>query len=138
MEKFVADLANIFLDIYVNLAWVNHEMSQLLKLSNYTDFVVAVDRHCAEIEKQCWHILKPEYFDQDTSNPHEAMPMDHEDNSVQVDPIAVQDIPEFIKGDEMVPVFSWHTQPAEAWAFSDRACQIEHSVSRGYPLNYSN
>ena len=27
MEKFVTDLANIFLDIYVNLAWVNHEMS---------------------------------------------------------------------------------------------------------------
>ena len=61
MKKFVTDLANIFLDIYVNLAWVNHEMSQLLKLLNYTEFVVAVDGHCAEIKKQCWHIFKPEY-----------------------------------------------------------------------------
>lgn len=128
MEKFVTDLANIFLDIYVNLAWVNHESSRLFKLSNYTDFIAAVDGHCVEIEKQCWHIFKPEYFGQDTSNPSERMPMDHEDNSVAVTPMAVQDIPEEIEGDEIVPVFSWDTLPTEAWSLTERAHQASHKI----------
>ena len=72
-------------------------------------------------------MFKPEYFGQDTSDPPEAMPMDHEDNSVQAAPMAIQDIPELMEGDEMVSVFSWDTRPTEARTFSDRACQPECS-----------
>ena len=41
--NIIETLTDIFVDIYLNLSWVNHEISRLMKLAEYKDFVAATD-----------------------------------------------------------------------------------------------
>ena len=115
----------------------NPEICLLLKLANYKGFVAVVDGHAVQIEKQCWHIFKPEYFRQDTANPNKKMDMDHEDNSVTVCPMDTGKVPAVLEGDEIVPVFSWDTDGDEALEVCERICQWGGDEGKMYKIDVS-
>ena len=49
---------------------------------------MTVDGHCVETDKHCWHIFRPEYYGEDTSDPPEKLDINYEDNSVMVTPVS--------------------------------------------------
>ena len=53
MDKFITDLSKIFLDIHINLGYVNHELSRVLKLARYCDFVSTPTGQEGKIEWDC-------------------------------------------------------------------------------------
>ena len=61
--KIIERLTDIFVDIFVNLSWIKHECSRLMKSAKYRNFVAAQDgRHDRGIEMHCWHIFELKYF----------------------------------------------------------------------------
>ena len=64
-EEIIEVLSQIFLDIYINLSWINHESSRLLKLAGYKDFIATLDGNPKGVEMHCWHLFAPKFFSQD-------------------------------------------------------------------------
>ena len=61
--KIIERLKDIFVDIFVNLSWIKHECSRLMKSAKYRNFIAAQGgRHDRGIEMHCWHIFEPRYF----------------------------------------------------------------------------
>ena len=61
--KIIERLMDIFVDTSVNLSWIKHKCSRLMKSAKYRNFVAAQDgRHDSGIEMHCWHIFEPRYF----------------------------------------------------------------------------
>ena len=108
-DNIVETLTDIFVDIYLNLSWVNHETSRLMKIAEYKNFVATTNgRHKKGIEMHCWHVFKPKFFTSDKveavectaddkCDPH--LPVEHKDK-------ALEDVVYELKGDEIVPVVS--------------------------------
>ena len=105
----VEALTDIFVDIYLNLSWVNHETSRLMKQAEYTDFVATHDgRHDTCIEMHCWHVFKPKIFTSDNYESPEYTAYDKCDPSIPENEkeTPVNDDIYKLVGDELVPVVS--------------------------------
>ena len=84
METLVEDLVKIFRYQFIKMTFINFEMSKLLKLAGYEDFIVEKDRMKLQCEKHCWHFseakyighlspnLPPEYFRTDKYDPYQT------------------------------------------------------------------
>ena len=105
----VEALTDIFVDIYLNLSWVNHETSRLMKQAEYTDFVATTDgRHDTGIEMHCWHLFEPKIFASDNYESPEYTAYDKCDPAIPEDEkeTPVNDDLYKLVGDELVPVVS--------------------------------
>ena len=61
--KIIERLTDIFVETFVNLSWIKHGCSRLMKSAKYRNFVAAQDgRDDRGIEMHCWHIFEPRYF----------------------------------------------------------------------------
>ena len=107
--NIIETLTDIFVDIYLNLSWINHESSRLMKQAEYKDFVAATDgNHEKGIEMHCWHIFEPKFFCLDKYESPEHTLADKCDPSYpddQKDPPLGAGVYS-LKGDEIVPVIS--------------------------------
>ena len=84
METLVEDLVKIFLYQFIKMTFINFEMSKLLKLASYEDFIVEKDGMKLQCEKRCWHFSEakyighlgpkqpPEYFRIDKYDPYQT------------------------------------------------------------------
>ena len=127
----VEALTDIFVDIYLNLSWVNHETSRLMKQAEYTDFVATTDgRHDTCIEMHCWHLFKPKIFASDNYESPEYTAYDKCDPSIPEDEkeTPVNDDIYKLVGDELVPVVSSDAKTCEIMA--SRICVDEKSCCK--------
>ena len=108
-DNIVETLTDIFVDIYLNLSWVNHETSRLMKAAEYKNFVATTNgRHEKGIEMHCWHVFEPKFFTSDKVQAAECTTDDKCDPSLAADhkDKALEDVVYELKGDEIVPIVS--------------------------------
>ena len=126
--NIIETLTNIFVDIYLNLSWVNHESSRLMKQAEYKDFVAATDgNHEKGTEMHCWHALEPKFFCSDKYESPEYTLADKCDPSYpddQRDPPLAPGVYS-LEGDEIVPVVSSNATIIDVVAAQDRVNQKE-------------
>ena len=116
--KIFERLTEIFVDKFVNLTWIKHECSRLMKSADYRDFIANRDgRHERGIEMHCWHFFETRYFSQNRiADPPEYYPdVDKCDPAI---PAAnrekkITDMEYKVPGDELVPPLSSDTEVAE-------------------------
>ena len=101
-------LTDIFVDIFVNLSWLTHECSRLMKRAHCEDFVAKQDGSYARgVEMHCWHYFDKIYFCEDKM----GKPAEYIENVDRIDPAIPYDKRERgqavtyrIMGDELLPV----------------------------------
>ena len=106
--KIIERLTDIFVDTFVNLSWIKHECSRLMKSAKYRNFVAVQDgRHDRGIEMHCWHIFELRYFCQHKIED----PVEYIKGVDKCDPCILdaekEGVPEnayAVPGDELVPV----------------------------------
>ena len=84
METLAEDLVKIFLYQFIKMSFINFEMSKLLKLASYDDFIAERDGMKLQCKKCCWHFSEakfighlgpdppPEYFRTDKFDPYQT------------------------------------------------------------------
>ena len=72
LAKILSRLVEVFLDEFINLSRVQHEMACLLAKSNYR-----------QVEKNCWHVPVPMYVGQGLHEEWEKLETDLEDPSTE-------------------------------------------------------
>ena len=116
--KIFERLTEIFVDTFVNLTWIKHECSRLMKSADYRDFIANRDgRHERGIEMHCWHFFETRYFGQNRiDDPVEYYPgVDKCDPAIPAANRAkkITDMEYKVPGDELVPPLSSDTEVAE-------------------------
>ena len=105
MAELVDDLVKIFLYQYIDMALVNFETARILKMCGYEDFVAEKNGMKTQIEKRCWHFSEAKYVGHMGQNPYEYYTNDMDDPyNTQKDPPYVN-VPDYVPGDDLVPVF---------------------------------
>ena len=113
MAELVDDLVKIFLYQYIDMALVNFETARILKMCGYEDFVAEKNGMRAQIEKRCWHFSEAKYVGHMGPNPYEYYTNDMDDPyNTQKDPPYVN-VPDYLPGDDLVPVFPSQWSRAE-------------------------
>ena len=113
MAELVDDLVKIFLYQYIDMALVNFEMARILKMCGYEDFVAEKNGMKMQCEKRCWHFSEAKYVGDMGQNPYEYYTNDKDDPyNTEKDPLYV-DVPDYIPGDDLVPVFPSQWSRAE-------------------------
>ena len=113
MAELVDDLVKIFLYQYIDMALVNFETARILKMCGYEDFVAEKNGMKMQCEKRCWHFSEAKYVGDMAQNPYEYYTNDKDDPyNTEKDPLYV-DVPDYIPGDDLVPVFPSQWSRAE-------------------------
>ena len=113
MAELVNDLVKIFLYQYIGMALVNFETARILKMCGYEDFVAEKNGMKMQCEKSRWHFSEAKYVGDMGQNPYEYYMNDKDDlYNTEKDPLYV-DIPDYILGDDLVPVFPSQWSRAE-------------------------
>ena len=113
MAELVDDLVKIFLYQYIDMALVNFETARILKMCGYEDFVAEKNGMKMQCEKRCWHFSEAKYVGQMAQNPYEYYTNDKDDPyNTEKDPPYVN-VPDYIPGDDLVPVFPSQWSRAE-------------------------
>ena len=154
METLVKDLVKIFLYQFIEMSFINFEMSKLLKLAGYDDFIAERDGMKLQCKKCCWHFSEvkfighlgpdppPEYFRTDKFDPY------------QTDKYPTyRSVPFTIVGDLLDPVYpSPHSHREIEQYIENLSAKIKapnelkpllimravHDVNNGHPLNPRN
>ena len=116
--KIFEKLTEIFVDTFVNLTWIKHECSHLMKSADYRDFIANRDgRHECGIEMHYWHFFETRYFSQNRiADPPEYYPdVDKCDPAIPAADRAknITDMEYKVPGDELVPPLSSDTEVVE-------------------------
>ena len=113
MAELVDDLVKIFLYQYIDMALVNFETARILKMCRYEDFVAEKNGMKMQCEKWCWHFSEAKYVGDMGQNPYEYYTNDKDDPyNTEKDPPYVN-VPDYIPGDDLVPVFPSQWSRAE-------------------------
>ena len=109
MKELVEDLVKIFIYQFVEMMFINFEMSRIMKLAGYQDFIAEKDGMKNQIEKRCWHFSQPKYVCHlNTNTPPECLVKDKYDPYLP-DEHKLEKFdtpPNTIDGDVIFPVFT--------------------------------
>ena len=125
-------LTDIFVDIFVNLSWLTHKCSRLMKRAHYEDFVAKQDgRHTRGVEMHCWHFFDKIYFCEDKM----GQPAEYIENVDRIDPAIpwgkrerAQALTYRIRGDELLPVLPSATAVTEIPQIHSNLRDVGHGV----------
>ena len=133
--KLIERLTDIFVDTFVNLSWIKHECTRLMKSAKYRNFIAAQDgTHDRGIEMHCWHIFELRYFCQHkTEDPVEYIKGVDKCDPCIPDAEKERGVPEnayAVPGDELVPVLSSDTLSSAIKDIHKKVKQTSHTEKR--------
>ena len=154
METLVKDLVKIFLYQFIEMAFINFEMSKLLKLASYDDFIAEKDGMKLQCEKRCWHFSEAKYIGHlGPDLPHEYLRTDKFDPYQAEKYATYPSVPLSIPGDLLDPVYPLPSSHREIEQYIDNLSKkiklpnelkpllitrAVRDVNNGHPLNPRN